>query len=365
MKSKEEKINTLRGIFKYVLIGLVILIILFTISLKFLIPSDSTKDGFYVTLNGIVKDTSLNSSHLPDYVRVYYPFYFMKNVGEQGKQMDISLIKWTDKGGKFSMSFWVPIPMEVIVTADPEGCNNQLVYVSPIDNVKDIELNFDGSNCKEDYELPETQEELVKKAKEGFDRLFTESANEILSKNETKSIIEDRQKGGEEIEETHNELNENNSLLHAYNAYWILLRGYYKTDLAELRNCVEQALPYITQNQSCVILPHSEKIDILDANLTYYSGLNSWILRERPEEIESIEEAKQTYYNIKTERSRIRAAYYDCISALPVIKESFSEQNPVCEMRKYNLVFIKWSEALALVCLGFVIFYPIRRWIER
>lgn len=365
MKSKEEKINSIRKIFKYILMVLVIAIILLVISLKFLVPNDSTKEGFYVTINGVVKASNPSTISLPDYVRVYYPFYYMRNLGEQGKQIDIASIDWTGNQGEFTLSFWIPIQMEVIVTADPEGCNHLPIEISAEDNIKNVELKFDGSNCKENYTLPNTQEELVKKAKEGFDRLFTESSSEFLSKDETKSMNEDRKKGGEEIEEIHSETTDNASLLHAYNAYWLLWRGYYKSDLAELRDCVEEAIPYIIPNQTCIILPYLEKQEILDSNRTYASGNTSWILRERPEEIKSIEEAKQTYYSIRNERSRIRAAFNDCRSALPVIKKSFSEQESICKIRETSVKWLKWFEALAFVCLGFIIFYPLRRWIEK
>lgn len=364
MKSKKEKIDSIRGIFKYVLLVLIIVIILLSISLKFLIPCDLTNKGFYVTINGEVTTTESNINHYPKYVYAYYSYHNLNNFAGQGDSAGIGDIIWSGNKGHYSMTFWLPIEMNLIMTADATGCFHERIYVSPDDNIKEINLQYSSERCFEEFKIPEPLEALLKQSRDSLDRLFTASADDIFSINETQSIKDDVKLGSKEIEEMNDESDENKSMIHAYNSYWIVWRAYYKMDIFKLGKCVEKALPLI-ENSSCVVLPFEAKMKILDSNRSYEYFKNIWIMDENVDEIKSVEEAKGNIQRIYNERHRVNDFLRECEGSLEIIENSYNNQKTKCDLRNQTILLLKWSEALALVCFGFVIFYSIRRWIEK
>ena len=364
MKTKKKKIDSIRGIFKYVLLALIIVIILLLISLKLLIPDDPTNKGFYVTINGEITTTESNINHYPKYVYAYYPYYNIDNFAGQGDSVDLGEIIWSGNKGQYSMTFWLPIEMNLILTADATGCFYERIYVSPNDNIKEINLQYSSERCFEEFKVPEPLETLLERSRDSLDRIFTESTNDIFSINETQSIKDDVKLGSKEIEEMNYESDENKSMIHAYNSYWIVWRAYYKMGVFKLGNCVEKALPLI-ENSSCMVLPFEAKMKVLDSNRSYESFKKSWIMDEEVHEIKSVEEAKRNIQRIYNERNRVNDILRECEQSSEIIENSHNNQKTKCDLRNQTPLLLKWSEALALVCLGFIIFYPIRRWIEK
>ncbi len=358
-----KRIHKLRGIVGYILLFLIVIIIISFVLLKLVFPYDSVKDGFLVTINGEVNAKINNTNHYPTYVYAYYPYHNLKQLAREGKTVSLANIEWQNNKGYYSMTFWLPIEMNLILTADATGCNNNSVYVSPKGNIKQVNLIFDGKKCNEEFNIPQTEEEVIERARENLDRIFTESTNPVFKPNETQSIKEDVKLGSKEIEEVNSENDENKSLTHAYNSYWLVWRAYYKMDLYKLGVCVEKALPYLNTNESCIVLPYEAKIDLLDANRSYESFKSSWILKKRAEDINSVDKAKNTILLIKNEQSRVNSIWRDCDTSLEIVEKSYKNQESTCNLRNQTLLVLKWSEALALICVGFIIFYPIRRWI--
>ena len=185
-----------------------------------------------------------------------------------------------------------------------------------------------------------------------------------ISKYQEELIKNDLTFGEGEIIDFNYESNESKAILHAYNAYWLGWRADYLLQLSELQNCVKEALPLI-QDDGCIIIPYNIKTKIIDANNTYNSFNNSWILREKVYEIETIDESKNNIQSIYNEKNKLKRGAGECKNYLDIVKESYKNQENTCEMRKTVFTILTLSQILALIALGLIIYLPIRKWIEK
>ena len=360
---KTSKINSVRRSLFYFLLALLVVSVISFLFLKVVQPKDTTNDGFFVTLHGAVDAELDNSDHYPNYVYVYYPYYNIQQL-TRGKTIMLSFIEWEENRGSYSATFWVPIEMEVIVTADSTGCNHNKTYISKEDHIKEVNLLVDESKCYEELNIPNTKDEVTKKARGLLDRMFLNMAKADIDESQRETIRNDLELGWEEINEVDYESDENKSLLHAYNAYWLGFRADYRLQLSELKECIENALPLI-HNNSCVAIPYTTKTEIIDANRTYISYNQSWILRENVHNVNTIEASKSNIQTIYNERIRLGMKVGECKNALEITKKSYNNQENICELRKIAFTTLRWSQALALIAFGFIVYYPIRKWIEK
>lgn len=348
-----------------IFIILVLASIIFIILLNFLIPSDSTKTGFWVTISGEVKTELDESSHYPDYVWAYYPYHNLRQLAKQGKTIDLANILWEDNKGTFSMTFWLPIEMNITLTPDATGCNHTYLHVSPIDNIKHVDLIFDNEKCYDEISIPGEKDEILEKAKGILGNAFRDSMSSNFSSDEIELINEDVNLGSAERSESNYENGYNESFIHAYNAYWLGYRAYYRIELFKLKKCLGKSLPLLEKKGSCIVFPNQEEIDLLDANNSYKGFENSWVLEEEIHDIDSIDEAKRNIISINEDRSRIDIKTRDCELAFKVIEKSYDNQRAICKIRNIAFILLKWTEALALICIGILIAHPFEKWLKK
>ena len=122
-------IQSLRKFALYVVILLLVVAVALFFLLKFLVPHDPVKEGFMVTINGKVNTNLSDVVEYQNYVYVYYPYYNIEQLA-RGEKITLASIDWNNIIGEYSATFWLPIEMKVIVTADATGCNHETIYVS-------------------------------------------------------------------------------------------------------------------------------------------------------------------------------------------------------------------------------------------
>lgn len=112
----------------------------------------------------------------------------------------------------------------------------------------------------------------------------------------------------------------------------------------------------------------------MEENKMELKNINKKNLAEAKKKVEEermnaeIEYAMNEYREIVNNIDRINRVndlLRECEESEEVLMKSYNNQKTKCNIREQTIVLLKWSEALALICLGFVIFYPVRRWIER
>ncbi|MBI2102777.1 hypothetical protein HYT55_02980 [Candidatus Woesearchaeota archaeon] len=360
MKNKRP----VKKIITYSLIIFLVIIILLFILLNFFIPNDSVKEGFWFTVNGKITTDVNDSSNYPEYVSAYYPYYNLRQLS-RANTIELAKIDWENNIGSYSLTAWIPIEMNIILTVKSDGCNHETIYISKDDNLRDINLLYDEKLCHDTLNIPEKREELIDKARGLLDRTFTEISELQIPKTEAEKIRADNNRGREELEESGNVKEINQSLIHAYNAFWLGWRVDYELEIWKLQQCVEESSKLLVNNELCIILPYEAKIDLLDSARVYNGTENSWILREEVHDVNTIEEAKNNVQSIYQERSKIREEVQECNNALDIARKSSENQYGICKTRDSISSLLKWAEALALICLGILISYPIREWIEK
>lgn len=345
---------------------LIICVIIGTASyvlLQFLAPYDPVKDGFLVTINGQVNAKTNDTKSYPTYVTAYYPFGNLDHLASSGNSIDLANINWDGNIGNFSMTFWLPIEMNLVLTAASTGCNHERVYVSKKENVKQVELAFDERTCYKSVELANTEEQLVDVSESLLVEIFNEYKKPIYTPDESDSMREDEEQGGKQLEQRTRENDGNKSLMYAYNAYWLAWRGHYKMYLFKLGKCVDKSMPFLTENESCINIPYESKKELLDANHSYGSLSNSWVLSEDVTRIKTVQEASTNAKIIFDQYRAVEDLWENCENSFKIINESYNNQKPVCDARKNAIRLFGWAETLALICLGFLVSYPIKKWL--
>ncbi len=366
MKSKKKHENSTKKFISWLLIFSIVIFVVSSISLKFLIPADDTKIGFQVTIKGTVT-TEVDEDSLPQYVWAYKDYTYFDRLYKEGKVIKLTNIQWDLKKGTYSITFWLPIEQRVIITTYPQGCNHQFIDVSPNSNVHTIDLTHDQNRCSSvPVNIPNSITELEKRVKDGLKGDFSKSTDSSFTSNQTKKIQDDIDLAEEELEEYDYLDQSNSSLIHLYRAFWLDWRASYRLAIYETESCMENLLSIFDGNETCEVYPFEtiEGIGSINKSLEIY-GESGWIFGDNAYRNDNIEQIKFGIYSISQNRNTMREALRDCEEYTGIILKSQKNQEPICNMRKNSLIVINWAQALAFICLGFLIYSSIRRWIEK
>lgn len=370
MKSIKRELDKggIKEIRKNVFIGLLILIgisLIFFIFLRLFMPCDCVKEGFPVTITGVVKTNLEDTSSYSNHVYAYFPYPNLRQL-TKAETIEYTEINWGGKEGKFSITFRLPIEMDVILTAKATGCNHTILHVSPEQNIQQVTLHLEEGECYDRLNLPDTKDKVKDVAIRILDTADEQHSDSSFDKTEISLIKEDIDEGRRMVTRVNDEPSENESLLTAYVAYWLGWRAHYKIKLYTLKNCVDESLSFTSKNDSCVILPYQQKIILMDANRLYKDFSRSGVLSDKMiYNAESLEDAKTYVQNIHGRLNHLSDVVEDCENALEVIKNSYENQKDICDLRKVSLFIFKFTEALTLVCIGFLLAFIVRAWYEK
>lgn len=358
--------NPIRTVIIYIFIILIVVTILGFISLKVLIPHDPVKQGFDVTIKGAV-ETNVSEDALPLYVWVYKEYTYTDRIYAEGTLVDLQMIRWDTKNkGTYSLTFHLPIAQRLVITTLAYGCNNRVVDVSPDNAVVELNLTHDQRTCSSrSYAVPDVPSILEKQVRNGLTRDFADSTNNNYNSNQTQRIQSDVDEAENELEDYDATDLTNQSLVHLYRAAWLDWRATYRVSIYETQACLEKAMPYLTENSSCEIYPYEAVEGLTDINDSFSEfDESNWLFRDGYRE-HNISELEDGIYTLRSNRERQMEFQRECEKYAQIIEASHDYQEPICEARNAAKTTTNWSSALALICLGFLLYAPLRGWIEK
>lgn len=88
-------------------------------------------------------------------------------------------------------------------------------------------------------------------------------------------------------------------------------------------------------------------------------------MKENVEYVREKEDALDNVYRMSEASRRLYRDYSECQWDIEKFKQSYDSQVGVCELRNTALFTLKWSEVLALIAIGLIIYPILRKSLEK
>lgn len=332
-------------------------------------PDHQLTDGFDVTIKGevVVYDDDFDKTTKPSYVTVYRSYYNLEELCT-ADEIKISKITWNDMGdkGEYIITFRLPVEQEIIITSNCNGCLHERVYVSKSDNIKEINLNWSTAICRREIFVFEDSKLASKEAVQRLNDIDSKLSRWSFNESIKDSIKNDIHNGRDEIAAMDYSLDENESLYHATKAILFSQKAYYKLDVYDLGNCLENIEKAIeTHDADCYILPYAGFVGYKSSNSSFFSFLNGLdYLDKMIAEPLDLKQVNDYINGIHNNLDHTENANRKCKNSLKLISASLEYQEVYCKRMQFTLDVINcFAMAVALV-IGIMIGKIGRRWDE-
>lgn len=342
---------------KIALIAIFILIILF-IGICFLYSSIKPSllkseylQPIWVTVYGNI--TSLKGSDRSSYVEIYSPYQFSEYL-YRAEQLAITKINWINdtNNGYYSVSFELPIPMEVYITSDSLGCNHKLVSFTNV-NIKEVDL-IDENKCSDSIAISDNKDDIIRYSDILLSSLKSEISNKKYNDTENQEISGYIYNGYQSITDSKVSRDINESLLYAYESEWFVWKTKYTVEVFDLKYCVLKIKNLLdTYNNSlCYVPDYSSNKSFSNANSTYFSIVSGHSRNYPPQSIEEIKKEINEFYN---DRQSLSEIFWDCQESYSMINKTFEFQKTYCDEKKDILSIFKISWLILAAMLSFLV----------
>lgn len=323
-----------------------------------LIIETNYPEPIWATIHGTISvpEDEIDKEFKPSSVFIKLPTYNPRFIC-RGHTVDLANITWINKtSGLYSLTFNLPIPMDVYVTTDCTGCNNELVSINHGDN-KRIDLRWDSRKCMESIEFNDNPLDITQSADRFLDGISVALDNRDFSSDEREMAKDSIQRGREFIASSKRETNFTTSLLYAYYSQWYAWNAQLRIDAFDLKHCASDIQEILNNrnNSLCYVPDYDSYQDFKNANSTditryFYEHAENF------EDLESINVAINVLYN---DRSNVNQKVADCNQAKLAMERTFEFQEQFCKIKESGVMFFKyfplilWS--IILVGIGILI----------
>lgn len=347
------------------MISLIILVIILFFSLKVSEPEFSDK-GFHFTINGkvILKENFLNNITKPNIVRIFPSIYSFNNLCTHTEISNPAKIKWDGNIGNYSLSGWLPIEQEVIITPNCNSCNPKRIYISPEDNLQEINLDWDMNSCIKNIEDFNTPEEVLDWGVSMLDRVSEDLDKKEFNISIKNNIRETITEGRNNVIDSRKANDLNESLKRAFSVVLFGWSASNKLNLAELGECIIKIGNLMNNHKDECYMPSYEGYELYkNANLTYHEDYNILSIVNRDYRERSLDQLKnkiKATYDI--EGKNIQKAENHCSNALKLINNSFTYQKLYCIRQNITFNIINYTFIIISLLIGVYLGKMGRRW---
>lgn len=356
-------------------LGVAIIIILLFIfaSLKYSLqlgkPNPQLTEGFYVTIKGeiITSDDDFDMVTRPNYVVVYHSYSNLDQLC-LADSIELAKITWNNESdkGEYTITFWLPIEQEIVITPNCNGCLHERVYVSKNDNIKNINLKWDTSVCRKDVDVFDNADSAYERAIQLLNDVDSELSRRNFNESVKENIKYDIQRGRDEIREMSYSPDENESLNHASLGILFAQNAFYKINTYDLGNCLKDIEKVIESHKdTCYSLPYDGAIDYDTSNSSYFSHLDSlnYLDGITSRHLE-LKETQSYIGGIYNNRHHLNSAAWKCTDSLKLISSSLEYQESYCKRKIITLDILNGIAIAIALITGIIIGKMGTRWDE-
>lgn len=337
------------------------------VKLKPLLLQTTYPPPIWATIHGnitLTKDYLSSGYNIPTTIFLYIP-YNSKYLCQSQILNYIANLDWTNNytdrsagsvSTQYSVSFQLPIPMEIYVTPDCNGCDNQLVNISSGGLNKEVNILWSNKRCQENpYTIGNNQTDIANNAISYLDTLRADinSASSGLSQNQRDNVtIGELGPGYSDISNIHYATSGNESLLDSYYALWHSWRGFLLENKLQLINCVNQTQLMLNSHNDTLCYSLESSLNQTFNLDTQAAGINYY------------QEDNEHNYNSDTIKSNINQTYslhnylqnfvYQCEYNSGLISQSLDFQSKTCDSKEVAITFFQYFPPLiySIIILG-------------
>ena len=297
-----------------------------------IIPNDETSKLYDTDVNAYLdRRPSLIEIYTYNPARSPIPF---------GDRLSISDIDWKNKTGDFSLSFILPVPMKVVLTAH---CSNYTIL--ELDYQKSqIETDvYWGTNC-----MPYKETSVSNVPSDEIDILNREITHvqsllvDFSTKNDAeRKLIDEDLSRANGLRDDAKRSNSWESLKYALQGHWLVLRAEYRIRLSELGQCVEDGRNILGKFNSLYFVPSYEIKEKLNASFNTYRSFNSTnILYNSPFRTDDSSILTNDIKFFDRQTNDVYDDIYDCKQNVALLNKAFNYQVEFYNQRNVFLVVL-------------------------
>jgi hypothetical protein len=349
----------MKSTFKIIIVSVLLIAIITSIELYlFLIFSKQPSSGRWITIKGqIIPSENVSKGDVkPLYIEAFYPNYDYIcrdnriNIAEEN-------ITWKNEtNGFYSVSFWIPITMDVVLTTRCDSCNHKTVSINESTDSFEADLLWDKKICSDEFYMPNDYKEEISHSREIFNAMDTLQTTKPFNVSEKDSIKADIRDGRDSISDSERTTG-NESILNAHYAYWYAWRAEYKMSLYDLKYCVDDIKNLLNSyNASSCYAPNYEAYTtFLSSNYSYESWKNDYTLTKRPNGESDLEKMKNDIISVHNTYSLISQENYECQNAFMVLNKSFDFQSNYCKVRDASIYLFNAIWLIVAFAIGIIL----------
>lgn len=325
-------------------------------------PVPLSPEGYWVTIHGRVlppSDGTLDDTlNKPDYLYVYYPYYNPRYVC-RSNVIQLANITWfNETEGTYSVTFRLPVDMDVILTTDCTACNPKNVSITKENNNLGVDVLWGTEKCYETEGISTDPNFLISQNRERANNIEKELTNKKFNDSEKESIRSDIEEARDQIGESEPKIKTdiNGSIMHALYSEFFIWKALYKKELFDLKYCIYEVHSLLEQNaEEAYYLDYFSILDYNDSKRIYFSSSNSNVLRRDSRESEEIEEIKLDILWVKSNQNWLIDVNRKCKESSYKLKKTLEYQKPYIEYRKNMCNLVNWVIIIFILFLGILI----------
>ncbi|MFH0876591.1 MAG: hypothetical protein V1859_11755 [archaeon] len=340
------------------IIGFIIVLVLLLITLFYPYNQSEKDTSFWIKISGNISsqyDKSLSAR--PSYVRIYYFPNNLNNLCSAKSAIDHpAYISWNNKTGvgEYTISFKVPIDMQVTITTDCNSCNHNLIELNSENREYHVDLEYGDLDCADDIEDYVNASKAFNRAITLLSHLNQEILRQkVTNTSEILQASDDLSEGFENVEDLGYSTNETEILRKSYLAIYFGWRAAFLLDKHELKMCVDDFHAFQEKTSYCYDTPIERLKVVHDVNNTYstYPITNNHHIYE-----DNIEKIKNLIIRERNNRDAQRDAYWDCARALSDSEQEFGLIKSKCEVKETKNNFTNILTSILIVLSGIIVY---------